>query len=296
MKRSLARPLGAALLEHWPDAVLITDARGVIEHVNPAFEQLTGYRASEVLGRTPALLKSGRHDARFYRRLWASLRAGRAYRGVFLNRRRDGELFYEEEVIRPLRGARGRVTHYLCTGRDISRLMRQLARLQRAATHDPLTGLPNRTLYADRLAQALRQAQRGGTAVLVALLDLDDFKRINTRRGHLAGDAVLRAVARRTRRCLRAIDTVARVGGDEFALVLPAVGTRAAARTVLKKICQANARAVVYEGVRLPVSVSIGVSFYPRDGRGAVGLHRRADTAMFAAKRAGGNGWRFARR
>jgi diguanylate cyclase (GGDEF)-like protein len=168
-------------------------------------------------------------------------------------------------------------------------------KLQRLATHDPLTGLPNRALFADRLGQALRQAERRGEQVVVAMLDLDDFKRINTRHGHLAGDAVLKAVARRTQRCVRAIDTVARVGGDEFALVLPAVRSPAAAAGVLDKIRAANAAAVRYGSRTLAMSVSIGASFYPREGRSEVLLRKRADRAMYAAKAAGGNCWRLAR-
>ena len=295
MRKSATAAYGRSLLEHWPDAVLLTDANGVIEYVNPSFERLTGYRAREVIGLTPAVLKSGRQDERFYRRLWSRLRSGRPFRGVFVNRRKNGELFYEEELIRPLRGARGRITHYLCAGRDVSALMRKLDRFKRLATHDPLTGLTNRTLYADRLAQALRLAVRRREVMAIALLDLDDFKRINTRHGHLAGDAVLQAVARRTRRSLRAMDTVARIGGDEFALVLPAVQSRAAAAKVLEKVRRANARPVRYAKARIPVSVSIGASSYPQDGRTEIKLRRRADAALYRAKRAGGNRWYFAK-
>lgn len=294
-KRPAAAAFGAALAEQWPDALVVTDAKGVIEYVNPAFEHLTGYRAREVLGGTPAIVKSGKHDAAFYRRLWSRLRRGRPFRGVFINRRKNGELFHEEEIIRPLRDAQGRVSHFLCAGRDVSALMHELGRLERLATHDPLTGLPNRTLYADRLAQALRQAARQGESLVVALLDLDDFKRINTGHGHLAGDAVLRAVARRTRGCMRAIDTVARVGGDEFALVLPVARARRSAATVLEKVRAANAAPVRYGRSRIPMSISIGASLYPRDGRTAAALTRRADAALYRAKRAGGNRYRFAR-
>ena len=285
----------AWLVAEWPDAVMLTSRRGVIEYVNPAFERLTGYRSDEVLGRTPAVLKSGRHDGRFYRRLWARLREGKPFRGVFLNRRKNGALFHEEEMIRPLRGPDGEIAHFLSAGRDVSGRMRELQKLQRLATHDALTGLPNRTLFADRLGQALRQAQRRGEGVVVALLDLDAFKRINTRYGHLAGDAVLKAVSERTLRCVRAIDTVARVGGDEFALLLPAMRSSEHAAKVLEKIRAANAVVVRYGRARIPVSVSIGASLYSSDGRSETVLRKRADAAMFAAKGAGGNGWRFAR-
>jgi diguanylate cyclase (GGDEF)-like protein/PAS domain S-box-containing protein len=296
MRNSVPAALGAALVERWPDAVLITDTAGTIEYVNPAFERLTGYRARDVLGRTPAVLRSGKLDGRFYGHLWARLRKGRPFRGVFLNRRRDGELFYEEELIEPLRAADGRITHFLCAGRDISVHMRELQRLQRLATHDALTGLPNRTLYADRLAQALGNAQRRSEGVLVGVLDLDDFKRINTRFGHAGGDAVLKAVAARTRRSLRAIDTVARIGGDEFALLLPAMRSRDDAAKVLEKVRVANAHELRHGRGSIPVRVSIGAAVYPRDGRREATLLARADAAMYAAKEAGGNRWRFAAR
>ena len=290
MRKKVPAALAVRLVEQWPDALLLADVRGTIEYVNPAFERLTGYRSTDVLGRTPALLKSGRHDAAFYRRFWSRLRRGQAYRGIFVNRAKDGSLFHEEELIRPLRAANGRISHFLCAGRDVSALVQEMQELQRLATHDALTALPNRILFRDRLAQALHQAKRRGEPVVVALLDLDAFKRINTQYGHLAGDAVLRAVARRTQRAVRAVDTVARVGGDELALVLPAVRSRRAAASLLEKIRTANALTVRYGGRRIPMSVSIGASIYPDDGQ----LLRRADGAMYAAKAAGGNCWRFA--
>lgn len=284
----------AWLVREWPDALMLTNAAGVIEYVNPAFERLTGYKAREVVGRTPAALKSGRHDRRFYGRLWARLSKGQTFRGVFLNRRKGGELFHEEEAIRPLRGRDGRITYFLSAGRDVSARVRELHKLERLATHDPLTRLPNRTLFADRLEQALRNAKRRGESLALAIMDLDKFKRINTRHGHEGGDALLKRVARRTRRALRAIDAVARIGGDEFALLLPGIRASADAAKVLEKVRAANARELRHARVRIAASVSIGASRYPRDGRTDVALRRRADAAMYAAKRAGGNRWRLA--
>lgn len=291
-----SQPLPPWLAEPWPDALMLTDATGVIQYVNRAFETLTGYRSREVLGRTPAVLKSGHLAPRFYRRMWRQLRKGQSFRGVFLNRRKNGELFYEEEMIRALRGPDGATLYFLSAGRDVSELMREMGKLQHLATHDPLTGLPNRLLFADRLGQALREARRSGERVVVAFADLDAFKRVNTLHGHLAGDAVLRAVARRTQRCLRAVDTVARIGGDEFALVLPAMRSPEAAGRVLEKIRAANTRPVRYGGKQLHTSLSIGAGLYPLDGRTDVTLRRRADAALYEAKKAGGNAWCFARR
>lgn len=284
------------LVEQWPDAVLVADPKGRIVYVNRAFESLTGYARADVIGRTPGMLKSGTHDRAFYRRLWTRLAHGEPFRGVFVNRRKSGELFHEEQIILPLRAATGRVAWLVSAGRDVSASMREHRRLRHAATHDPLTGLPNRRLYADRLSQALHAAARRKERFAVAIVDLDRFKSVNTRYGHLAGDAVLRAVAQRTARVLRAVDTVARFGGDELALIIAGPVDRAAVTTVLEKVCARNAAPVRYRKRRIPVSVSIGAALYPTDGRQAATLVRCADGAMYAAKRAGGNVWRFARR
>jgi diguanylate cyclase (GGDEF)-like protein/PAS domain S-box-containing protein len=272
---------------------MITDADGVIEYVNPAFEALTGRTRRELIGRTPAILRSGAQHAQFYRRLWRQLRAGRTFRGVFVNRRKNGRLFFEEEVIRPVLDAAGTVRHFACTGRDVTRQMRTFDRFKHAATHDSLTDLPNRSLFLDRLAHAVRQAARREEGVAVAIMDIDGFREANNRYGHLAGDAVLQAVGRRTSGCVRAVDTVARIGGDEFAVILENV-TRRSAQTVMKKILAANAAPVRYRGRPIPVSLSIGACMYPRGARTETRLRSRADAAMYAAKHAGGNRCRFA--
>lgn len=277
------------IVEEHPDAVLVTDAHGVIEYVNAAFEALTGYSRDEVIGRTPAMLKSGAHDAEFYRRLWDDILHDRLFRAVFLNRRKNGELFHEEEIIRAVRGPEGCIAHFICAGRDVTEATRQLEQLAHAATHDSLTDLPNRALFLDRLGQAIRQAARRKERFAVAILDLDGFKEANTRFGHLAGDAVLQAVATRTKTALRAVDTVARIGGDEFGLILSGIGEPAAVRQVLEKVCAANAEPVVFQHHLVRVTASIGASIYPVDGRREDELRSRADAAMYAAKKAGGN-------
>jgi diguanylate cyclase (GGDEF)-like protein/PAS domain S-box-containing protein len=296
MRPRKAQSMPKWLLEQWPDAVLLTDVKGRIAYVNRAFEAISGYSRSELVGRTPAVLHSGAHGQRFYRRLWSRLRAGKTFRAVFLNRRKDGELFHEEEIIGPLRGPGGRVRGYVSSGRDVTERVREHRRLEHAATHDPLTGLPNRRLYSDRLVQALNAALRRGERFAVCIVDLDSFKTINTAFGHPAGDAVLRSVGRRSARLLRAVDTVARFGGDEFALLIAGPVDRGAVARVLEKLRAGNARAVRYGRHRIPVTVSIGAAMYPAQGRGASVLVRRADAAMYAAKKAGGNRWRFAGR
>ena len=272
--------------EHCPDAVLVTDRDGKIQYVNAAFERMTGYAREELIGHRPASLKSGLHEADFYRSLWSTLLSGHEFRSVFTNRRKDGELYYEEKIIGPLEDG------FVSFGRDVTARARELQRLAHAATHDSLTDLPNRSLFLDRLGQALRQAPRRQEPFTLAILDLDGFRDTNNRYGHLAGDAVLQAVAERTIGCVRDADTVARIGGDEFGLILPGADSAAAER-VLEKVVAANAAPVVFGAHALPVSVSVGGCTYPREGTDERELRECADLRMYEAKRAGGSRYRL---
>jgi diguanylate cyclase (GGDEF)-like protein/PAS domain S-box-containing protein len=282
-------------IEQNPDAVMITDKRGVIKYVNPAFESLTGYARVEAIGRTPAILKSGTHDAEFYRGLWRTILGGKPFREVFVDRRKSGELFHAENLIWPVFNRYQRITNFVCETRDVTERVRYFDTLARAASHDPLTDLPNRTLFLDRLGQALHQAARRKEGLAVAILDIDRFRDTNNRFGHMAGDAVLQAVARSSTTCVRAVDTVARIGGDEFALVLCSAGGRAGASAVLEKVRAAASMPVRFDNQVIRTSVSIGACVYPADAGDAEELRKRADNAMYAAKRAGGNCVRFYR-
>ena len=282
-------------IEQCPDAVLVTDTAGRIVYANPAFERMTGYASSELAGRTPALLKSGMHEADFYRELWSALLAGREFRALFANRKKSGEPYYEDKIIRPLFDADGRATHFVSFGRDATERAREFDKLLHAATHDSLTDLPNRSLFLDRLGQALRHAARREEQLTLAILDIDRFRDTNNSYGHMAGDTVLQAVAARTRGCVREADTVARIGGDELAVIL-LDATEAQAGPVLAKIVAANAAPVRHDGADIRATVSVGASGYPRDAQDADALRRQADLAMYAAKAAGGNRYLFYRR
>jgi diguanylate cyclase (GGDEF)-like protein/PAS domain S-box-containing protein len=283
----------ARSMDQSADAVIVTDREGVIQHVNAAFEAMTGYARVEVIGRTPALLGSGHQSREFYCALWASLKNGREFRGIFVNRRKSGETFHEEKTIRPLVDEHGRITHFMSTGRNVSGRVRLMERLARAATHDPLTDLPNRGLFYDRLDQAVRHTARTGNPFAVLVVDIDRFKAINDVFGHVAGDAVIRAVGERLQRCVRAADTVARIGGDEFGVLLLDQADAAVAARVLDEIVHAFAAPIDVEGRPIAVSVSVGACVAPAGGADAHTLVRWADRAMYGAKRAGGSGYRL---
>lgn len=274
------------------EAAMLTDPAGRIVYVNAAFIEMTGYGRDEVLGRTPALMKSGEQPAQFYRDLWRVVCDGREFRGLLVNRRKNGELFHEEKAIRPLFDAAGRITHFLSCGRDVSDRVAALARLHRAATHDALTGLPNRLLLLERLGAAIARVRDGGAGFTLALVDIDDFKRVNDEHGHAIGDAVLQGVARRLQQGVRKADTVARLGGDEFALLLEGSCDEADASQVLRAIVDTFAAAPRpgHEGPRARVSIGACV-----DRAGLLGMPRLlelADRAMYEVKRDGGRGFR----
>jgi diguanylate cyclase (GGDEF)-like protein/PAS domain S-box-containing protein len=281
-------------VEQCPDAVLVTDLAGRIVYANPAFERMTGYSSAELAGRTPALLKSGMHEADFYRELWSALLAGREFRALFANRRKSGELYYEDKILRPLLDVAGRATHFASFGRDATERAREFEKLRHAATHDSLTDLPNRGLFLDRLGQALRHAARRKEPLTLAILDLDRFRDTNNRHGHLGGDAALQAVAERTRGCVREADTVARIGGDEFAVILVGSAEGQATR-VLDKVVAANAEPLAWDGAQIRATVSVGAAAYPAQAQDAHALRKLADETMYAAKAAGGNRWAFYR-
>ncbi len=285
-----AREFGL-MMERSSDAAILTALDGRILHVNRAFEDITGYPRAEAVGRTPALLKSGQQLPEFYESLWKTLRAGRQFTGVIINRRKTGELFHEEKSIWPLINAHGAVTHYVSTGRDVSRRVAGLEHLVHTATHDCLTDLPNRALFMDRLEQALLHARRSGERLLVALLDVDRFKTVNDSLGHQAGDELLRKIAARLRASVRAEDTVARLGGDEFAMVLPGVINAEGAERILAKIIESFTPPIAVGQFLLQSSVSLGACLWAGSACEQGALLAQADQALYRVKRDGGNGF-----
>lgn len=402
------------VIEHSPVSVLITDPEGIVEYVNPCFTEVSGYSQEEVLGQPTSILKSGATPAAVYKDLWRTIRSSRPWKGNLLNRKKNGDLFWEstrisplldennnilnyvvvkediteqkaaektlrlqqraveassngivmidaesdacaviytnpaftritgyhgtevigtqaasllgfddekslneqalallqhdnahvwiapakhktgqsfwcEYALAPVRNEDRAITHYVATVSDVTERVNYEQRLTDQATHDALTGLANRTLFADRASQAISQSERYGQQVAIVLIDLDHFKYINDTLGHAVGDQLLRVVAKRLTDCLRSIDTIARMGGDEFALILTQLNAPNEAEAVLKRIVDSLASPYFLEAHESHISCSAGVSFYPKDGLNADDLLKNADTAMYQAKASGRN-------
>ncbi|MDH5447273.1 MAG: EAL domain-containing protein [Gammaproteobacteria bacterium] len=280
-------------VEQSADTIMITDKNGIIEYVNSGFEDTTGYTRDEVIGRTPNIVKSGEMDKQFYLGLWETLKKGEIFRDVFVNKRKNGSVYYEEKTISPMRNVTGDITHYISSGRDITDRMRTHDRLQYLAHHDVLTGLPNRLLFTDRLSQAIKQASRSGGHVVLIYLDLDRFKNINDTLGHLAGDELLRVIAKRLLGVLRDNDTTARLSGDEFTVLLTGISDISVIPNIANKIMYEIARPIQLAEHELFVTTSIGIVVYPDDGHEPQTLLKHADTAMYHAKKHGRNGYQF---
>ncbi|MEW6037321.1 MAG: PAS domain S-box protein [Pseudomonadota bacterium] len=292
-ENALARlRLVEAAFRNTRDAVLITDAETRILQVNPAFETITGYRADEVIGRTPKILQSGRQSADFYRRFWHALQTEGHWSGEIWNRHRDGHVFPEWQSVSVVKDRDGKITHYVSIFTDITEFKQAQAEIRYLSYHDDLTGLPNRAFFQVRLEQLIEAAKRDRSRIAVLVLDLDHFKTINDSLGHSVGDQLLRQVAQRLKVCADLGDTVARQGGDEFIIALVNCDATRAAH-VADAIVAGVAEPYVIGSQTLAVTPSLGVSLYPDDGADAEILIKSADVAMYHAKSMGRNTYQF---
>ncbi len=286
--------LAATVFESTLEGILITDAKTNIISVNQALCSITGYSAEEFIGNTPNIIKSERHNHTFFRQLWDILNKTGQWRGEIWNRRKNGEVFPTWVNISAVpHSTTGKTSHYVAVFTEITELKLSEERLNYLAHHDPLTGLPNRLLFHDRLEQAVLQAQRNRHMIAVMFLDLDRFKAINDTLGHLIGDELLVAVAERLKHCARETDTIARLGGDEFAVIITKIIQEKDVEQIAQKIIHTLSSVYSVGGYEVFITASIGINLYPGIDNDREKLLENADVAMYHAKQFGRNNYKF---
>lgn len=293
-KRNEARLRQAGVVfDSTQNGVMITDREGCILAINNAFTAITGYTQEEVVGRRPPIAKSGRHDEEFYRRMWAALEQNGRWFGEVWNRRKNGEVYPVWENITAVKDDRGNIVNYVGVFSDISAIKQSQERLAYIAHHDVLTGAANRLLLRAGLDSAIEHARRERQRFALLYLDLDRFKTINDLHGHECGDEALRIVAERMRGAIRAEDLLARVGGDEFVVLMDRLAEPRDAGMLAEKIIAGVGEPFSVAGKDLQIGISIGISIYPDDAQTPDGLVKAADAAMFSAKQHGKNTFQF---
>ncbi len=285
--------LSSKVFENTVEGVIITDSEARILAVNRAFTQVTGYELEDVKHLTPRILKSGRHDAPFYDEMWRSLAQSGQWVGEIWNKRKNGEIYPERLTIGVVLDNAGGVGHYVGVFSDITDIKRSQERLDFLAHHDSLTNLPNRLLFNHRLKHSIALAQRNHRQLAVVFIDLDHFKNVNDTLGHDLGDELLKRVAGDLGVHVRKSDTLARIGGDEFILLLDDIEAPRYAGAIAEKFLHLLSQTVMISGYEIVISASIGISFFPSDGQDVTALVKNADTAMYYAKTHGRNSYHF---
>ncbi len=284
-------------IEQSPVSVMITDLKGTIEYVNPQLCKITGYKLEELIGQNPRILKSGHTAEIQFKNMWNAITSGQSWTGELYNKKKNGDLFWENVTVSPIKNKEDVSTHYLAIKEDISLRKDYEERLLYQASYDKLTDLPNRSLAYDRVQQAIANAIREERHIAVLYMDFDHFKNINDTLGHEAGDEFLRYMAGRLKGCVRDFDTVARLGGDEFLIMLVDIdhgdnNTEPFADVVRRKteeILKLVAKPCVIHDMEFSVTASVGIAVFPQDGDDPYVLLRNADTAMYRSKRKGRN-------
>ena len=286
--------LAYMVLENTPEGVMITDTQLRIIAVNPAFTRTTGYRFEDIEGQRPNVLSSGKHEKDFYRDMWRCIEQDGKWQGEIWNRRCNGEVYPEWLNINSIKDDAGTVIYYAAIFSDISSQEHIRKRLHALAYYDDLTGLPNRELFHDRLNNAIAQARRHDKKLGLMFLDIDRFKNINDTLGHKTGDSLLKVVAAKLLACVRDSDSVSRLGGDEFTIILSDLDCADDVIKIARKIVDTfSAPLQLADGMELYATTSIGICIYPEDGDSSETLIKNADTAMYRAKEAGRNNYQF---
>ncbi len=277
------------------NGIMLTDAEHTIIQVNPAFCRISGFAENEIIGKKPFILRSGEHDEIFYNHIWKVLELEGLWQGEICHRHRNGDLFYVWETISAVVNEQGEVSHYINNLADITEIKQQQKRLDDLANYDSLTELPNRHYLQANLTQATEMSKRRGDKVALLFIDLDKFKPINDDYGHKAGDNALAEIAHRLQNCVRTEDTAARIGGDEFVILMPKIKNRSVIDAILNRIQKSlSAPIEVKPGTEVTIQASIGISIFPDDLKNKEGsavpfsenaeILELADQAMYEAK------------
>jgi len=281
------------VVEQSTNSIFITNPEGIIEYVNPAFEKITGYKKDEVLGKKPGILQSGKHDAEFYRNMWDRILHEKTFHEIFINRKKDGKIFYEEKTIFPLKDNIGKVTHFISTGTDITEKLQTEERLEYLLYYDSVTELPNRMELMNRLEYALLHANPDTEKIAILFLNIDRFNVINDTLGREIGDYVLQMQVQRIKRCLHENSTLARVASNEFSILLLQIKSVDEVTHIIEEILRSLAFPVTICDHEFYLTGSIGAAVYPEDADDSIRLLRCADVALHRAKDQGGNTYKF---
>lgn len=283
--------LATSIYQSNADAIVVTDENNLIVDVNPAFTRITGYTLDDVRGKNPRLMQSGHHDRKFYEEMWQKILGEGHWQGEIWDKRKDGELFAKMANIIVLRNGDGSIYRYVAQFSDITEKKHKDEMIHWQANYDPLTNIPNRRLFHDRLGQSIKMAHRKALPLALLFIDLDHFKEVNDQCGHANGDALLMEVAQRLSSCVREADTVARLGGDEFTVILPDLGDTPQINRIAECIIEKLAQPFYFlnDETGHHISASVGIAIYPQDTTTFDGLLKCADKAMYAAKAAGRN-------
>jgi len=288
-----ALKLAGLVYQNSNEAMMVTDAAGTIIDVNQTFATMTGYSLQDVVGQNPSILRSGKHTTSFYARMWKMLETTGHWEGELWNKRKSGEIFAEWLSINAVYNPDGSVHRWVAQFSDITEKKANEQLIWEQANFDPLTELPNRRMFYDRLGQEIKKAHRSALSMAVLFIDLDHFKEVNDTLGHEKGDQLLVEAANRIGHCIRETDTVARLGGDEFIIILSELEERSTIERVLTGLLTRLSEPYPLDNDVAFVSASIGVTLYPEDATNIEGLLKNADQAMYAAKKEGRNGYQY---
>jgi len=285
--------LSATVFDTASEAVMITDKDNRIQMVNKAFYLITGYSEEEIVGKDPSILSSGRHPDQFYQDMWEILHKKGNWEGEIWNRRKNGEVFPEWLSITLVRDNNQHLSHYVSLFSDISKRKKDEEQINYQANYDALTGLPNRNLFKDRLSRAMQQADRDQQLMALLFIDLDRFKHVNDSMGHLAGDKLLQSAAKRLLESIRSSDTIARLGGDDFTVIMSGFEEIHTVEDTVNQLLNRLETPYEINGTETFISASIGIAVYPDDGLDIDTLLINADNAMYRVKETGRNGYHF---